>query len=182
MYVPHVCVCVCARRPCLQAPIDVLGVVTSVGLVGSVKRKSDNSDLTRRDITLADASSFSVVLTLWGDAALREDFREGAILQVGYWVCDVTLHSVTHSLPHTSLSDTRRVTHRTQDGAWSKRHRTHIYVGVVVPTAALHASPHVSGAHTALAAHLGRVHGGHKGVKAHAVTARCAVDLVGCCR
>jgi ssDNA-binding replication factor A large subunit len=57
--------------------------VVSVGAIGSVKRKVDNSDLTRRDITLADSSRYSVVLTLWGDAALRTDFTEGSILQVG---------------------------------------------------------------------------------------------------
>jgi ssDNA-binding replication factor A large subunit len=72
----------------------VLGVITSVGLVGSVKRKSDNSDLTRRDVTLADASGFSVNLTLWGEAALREDFREGAIMQVGLSGCVQGLYSL----------------------------------------------------------------------------------------
>jgi replication factor A1 len=77
---PLLCCCWCC---CLQAPIDVIGVVVSVGAIGSVKRKVDNSDLTRRDITLADSSRYSVVLTLWGDAALRTDFTEGSVLQVG---------------------------------------------------------------------------------------------------
>jgi replication factor A1 len=47
---------VCGDVTCqsLQAPIDVLGVITSVGTIGSIKRKADNSDVTRRDITLAD--------------------------------------------------------------------------------------------------------------------------------
>lgn len=38
----------------MQAGIDIMGVVTSVGPLGSVKRKSDNSELSRRDITLLD--------------------------------------------------------------------------------------------------------------------------------
>jgi hypothetical protein len=37
-----------------QAPVDVLGVVTEVGQLGTVKRKVDASELPRRDITLAD--------------------------------------------------------------------------------------------------------------------------------
>lgn len=45
----------------MQAGIDMMGVVTSVGQLGSVKRKSDNSELPRRDITLLDQRySFSV--------------------------------------------------------------------------------------------------------------------------
>ena len=32
----------------------MMGVVTSVGQLGSVKRKSDNSELSRRDVTLLD--------------------------------------------------------------------------------------------------------------------------------
>ena len=32
----------------------MMGVVTNVGQLGSVKRKSDNSELSRRDITLLD--------------------------------------------------------------------------------------------------------------------------------
>lgn len=34
--------------------MDLLGVVTNVGALGSVKRKSDQSELQRRDITLLD--------------------------------------------------------------------------------------------------------------------------------
>lgn len=35
-------------------PVDVMGVVTSVGALGSIKRKSDLSELARRDITIVD--------------------------------------------------------------------------------------------------------------------------------
>ena len=52
-----------------KAPIDVIGVVTAVAPLGAVKRKSDDAELARRDITLADASGRTVTLTLWGDAA-----------------------------------------------------------------------------------------------------------------
>jgi hypothetical protein len=40
---------------CPQAPFDIMGMITSVGTVGSVKRKADNSDVTRREVTLADS-------------------------------------------------------------------------------------------------------------------------------
>lgn len=40
---------------CLQAPFDIMGMITSVGTVGSVKRKADNSDVSRREVTLADS-------------------------------------------------------------------------------------------------------------------------------
>lgn len=38
----------------VQAGIDIMGIVTQVGPLGSVKRKSDNSELSRRDITMLD--------------------------------------------------------------------------------------------------------------------------------
>ena len=38
----------------MQAGIDMMGVVTNVGQLGSVKRKSDSSELSRRDVTLLD--------------------------------------------------------------------------------------------------------------------------------
>jgi len=52
-----------------KAPVDVLGGVLECGALGSVKRKSDSSELARRDVTLGDASGKAVVLTLWGAAA-----------------------------------------------------------------------------------------------------------------
>ncbi len=61
MFVCDVCGSVCLRmsvseeaQPGMQAGIDMMGVVTSVGQLGSVKRKSDNSELSRRDVTLLD--------------------------------------------------------------------------------------------------------------------------------
>ncbi len=38
----------------VQAMVNVLGVVQTTGAIGSVKRKSDMSELLRRDITLVD--------------------------------------------------------------------------------------------------------------------------------
>ncbi|DBB18305.1 TPA: hypothetical protein ACH3X3_003260 [Trebouxia sp. C0006] len=52
-----------------KAGIDMMGVVTSVGQLGSVKRKSDNSELSRRDVTLLDQSQKTVTMTLWGETA-----------------------------------------------------------------------------------------------------------------
>ena len=34
--------------------MDVVGIVVSCGALGTVKRKSDSTELVRRDITLAD--------------------------------------------------------------------------------------------------------------------------------
>lgn len=37
-----------------QMTVDVIGVVTSAAPLGSVKRKTDNQELSRRDITIVD--------------------------------------------------------------------------------------------------------------------------------
>ena len=39
-----------------QRLFDVLAVVTAVGPLGSIKRKSDQSELVRRDVTLVDST------------------------------------------------------------------------------------------------------------------------------
>lgn len=52
-----------------RTTVDILGVATQVAPLGSVKRKSDQTELTRRDVTLVDASKRSVTVTLWGDLA-----------------------------------------------------------------------------------------------------------------
>ncbi|KAK3282652.1 Replication protein A 70 kDa DNA-binding subunit B [Cymbomonas tetramitiformis] len=51
---------------------DVMGVVQTVGELGSVKRKSDGNELFRRDITLVDSESRSVHLTVWNRLATEE--------------------------------------------------------------------------------------------------------------
>ena len=37
-----------------KTPVDIIGVVTGVGAFGSVKRKSDSTELQRRDLTMVD--------------------------------------------------------------------------------------------------------------------------------
>lgn len=49
--------------------VDVVGIVKEVTPLGSVKRKSDNTELNRRDLTLVDSSSKTVRLTVWGQLA-----------------------------------------------------------------------------------------------------------------
>ena len=39
---------------CLQVNVDIIGVVTQAGPLGSVKRKVDASELQRRDVTITD--------------------------------------------------------------------------------------------------------------------------------
>jgi replication factor A1 len=55
-----------------RATVDVLGVVTHCGDLGSVARKSDGAALARRDLTLLDATARTVKLTLWNTLAEQE--------------------------------------------------------------------------------------------------------------
>lgn len=55
-----------------KAPVDILGLALDVAPLGSVKRKSDETELARRDVTLLDASGKTVTLTLWGKHAEEE--------------------------------------------------------------------------------------------------------------
>lgn len=48
-----------------QALVSVMGVVMSAGPQGTVKRKSDSSEIARRDVTIMDKSMKSVVITFW---------------------------------------------------------------------------------------------------------------------
>eukprot|EP00884_Botryococcus_braunii_P019282 jgi/Botrbrau1/6037/Bobra.0042s0022.1 len=49
--------------------VDLLGVVVKADALGSVKRKMDGSELSRRDLTLLDQSGLTVQVTLWGSHA-----------------------------------------------------------------------------------------------------------------
>mmetsp|Transcript_6549 Transcript_6549/g.11319 ORF Transcript_6549/g.11319 Transcript_6549/m.11319 type:complete len:587 (-) Transcript_6549:670-2430(-) len=51
---------------------DVMGVVQTAGELGTVKRKSDGGELFRRDLTLLDANSKTVNLTVWNKLATEE--------------------------------------------------------------------------------------------------------------
>ncbi|KAL6175422.1 hypothetical protein ACLB2K_052063 [Fragaria x ananassa] len=49
--------------------VDVIGVVTSVSPTMSIRRKSNNESIPKRDITIADESKKVVVVSLWNDLA-----------------------------------------------------------------------------------------------------------------
>jgi len=66
-----------------RAMIDVIGVVTSVGATGSIKRKADQQEVVRREVTLADDSLKTVSLTLWGEKAETEGEKLHTMLQAG---------------------------------------------------------------------------------------------------
>lgn len=63
--------------------VDIIGVVTAVGAPGSVKRKSDSAEIQRRDVTLADSSAKTVVLTLWGERAETDGEKLNTMLMGG---------------------------------------------------------------------------------------------------
>lgn len=52
--------------------VDVLGVVQSVSGVVSIKRKINNDEIPKRDITIADESKKTVVVSLWNESASNE--------------------------------------------------------------------------------------------------------------
>ncbi|WOH03440.1 hypothetical protein DCAR_0622838 [Daucus carota subsp. sativus] len=49
--------------------VDVIGVVQSVSPTMSIRRKSNNETIPKRDITIADESKKTVVVSLWNDLA-----------------------------------------------------------------------------------------------------------------
>ena len=55
-----------------RGSVDVLAVVTSVGELGSVRRKSDNAEIQRRDVVLLDETKRTVSLTLWNSLAVEQ--------------------------------------------------------------------------------------------------------------
>eukprot|EP00201_Polytomella_parva_P013746 CAMPEP_0175070472 /NCGR_PEP_ID=MMETSP0052_2-20121109/18735_1 /TAXON_ID=51329 ORGANISM="Polytomella parva, Strain SAG 63-3" /NCGR_SAMPLE_ID=MMETSP0052_2 /ASSEMBLY_ACC=CAM_ASM_000194 /LENGTH=644 /DNA_ID=CAMNT_0016337593 /DNA_START=29 /DNA_END=1960 /DNA_ORIENTATION=+ len=52
-----------------RAAVAIRGVVLSVGTTNRVKRRTDNTELVRRDLVLGDESGYSVTLTLWDKLA-----------------------------------------------------------------------------------------------------------------
>ncbi len=52
-----------------RATVDLCGIITAVGPPGSIKRKADNTELPKREVTLVDRGCRSVNVTLWGDNA-----------------------------------------------------------------------------------------------------------------
>jgi replication factor A1 len=61
--------------------VSVLGVVSKVGVLGSVVLKATGQEKMRRGVTLVDESQTSVELTLWGDTAESVD-EVGAVNRV----------------------------------------------------------------------------------------------------
>lgn len=57
--------------------IDVLGVVTSVGEVSTIRTRKDQKDLAKRDFTLADQTKREVACTMWGDVATNFEGKVG---------------------------------------------------------------------------------------------------------
>ncbi|KAK7388866.1 hypothetical protein VNO78_23693 [Psophocarpus tetragonolobus] len=49
--------------------VDVIGVVKNVSTTMSIRRKSDNENIPKRDITIADETKKTVVVSLWNDLA-----------------------------------------------------------------------------------------------------------------
>ncbi|CAL1393132.1 unnamed protein product [Linum trigynum] len=49
--------------------VDVIGVVQSVSPTLSIRRKSDNEPIPKRDVTIADESKKTIVVSLWNDLA-----------------------------------------------------------------------------------------------------------------
>ncbi|XP_004508670.1 replication protein A 70 kDa DNA-binding subunit B [Cicer arietinum] len=49
--------------------VDVVGVVKNVSSTMSIRRKSNNESVPKRDITIADETKKTVVVSLWGDLA-----------------------------------------------------------------------------------------------------------------
>ena len=61
-----------ARKIGGRGTVDVLAVVTAVGDLGSIKRKSDGGELQRRDLTLLDDTKRTVTCTLWNSLAVEQ--------------------------------------------------------------------------------------------------------------
>jgi replication factor A1 len=59
-----------------NAFIDVIGVVTAVGAVGTINSQKTQRELKKRNVTLTDASLTSIELTLWNDNADRYNESE----------------------------------------------------------------------------------------------------------
>lgn len=60
-----------------NAFIDVIGVVTNVGMIGTINSQKTQRELKKRNVTLTDSSLTSVELTLWNDNA--EKFNESEL-------------------------------------------------------------------------------------------------------
>ncbi|PSC74786.1 Replication A 70 kDa DNA-binding subunit isoform A [Micractinium conductrix] len=79
--------------------VDLVGVVSEVRLLGSVKRKTDQVELSRRDLTILDQSLKNVTVTLWGSAAegagreLEDAAASGGTLVMAISSCRVSSYN-----------------------------------------------------------------------------------------
>ena len=55
-----------------RANVDVVAIVKEVGEVSTIRRKSDNTELSKRELTLVDESAKTVRLTLWNTLATEQ--------------------------------------------------------------------------------------------------------------
>ncbi len=62
--------------------MDVLGVLRSVGEVANIVAKASGKELTKRDLTLSDASGAGLELTLWGGLAGEFAGAPGQLLAI----------------------------------------------------------------------------------------------------
>jgi len=60
--------------------VDILAVVDKVGDTSTVNKRSNNEQLTKRDVSLVDRSGTEVTLTLWGEQA--DEFDESCVGKV----------------------------------------------------------------------------------------------------
>jgi len=88
-----------------RANPDIVAVVKEVGELSTIRRKSDNSELTKREITIVDESAKTVVLTLWNTLATDQGAKLAAMtnpviivrsVRVGEYA-GVSLSTVTRS-------------------------------------------------------------------------------------
>lgn len=59
--------------------VDVVAVVKEVSELSTIRRKSDNTELTKREIVLADDSTKTIRMTLWGDLAVEQGEKLAAM-------------------------------------------------------------------------------------------------------
>lgn len=62
--------------------VDIAGIVTEAGEVGSVTVRSTGRETSRRSVTVADDSGSSIEVTVWGDKAMKlgDDLRSNPVI------------------------------------------------------------------------------------------------------
>ena len=60
--------------------IDVIGIITDVQEISQIQIKATQEWRDKRTITIAEDSGLSVQVTLWGEAAHKDDIKTGTVL------------------------------------------------------------------------------------------------------